>query len=32
MNNIEEENQIFNKLIKPYIFCIKILSFLQSGQ
>lgn len=28
MNNIEEENQIFDKLIKPYIFCIKILSIL----
>ena len=28
MNNIDEENKIFDKLIQPYWLCIKILSIL----
>lgn len=28
MNNIEEEDVIFDKLLKPYIFIIRVLSIL----
>lgn len=28
MNNIDEEDKIFDKLIQPYQLCIKILSIL----
>lgn len=28
MNNIDEEDKIFDKLAKSYIFIIKLLSFL----